>query len=188
MWVKRMNKTQQITIAGFGGQGVMMIGQLLAYAGNEVGYESLWFPSYGPETRGGTANCAVTISQHTIHSPVFSQASCLMILNKPSLLKFQDKIQDSGILLYNASLIREDVTSKRAHVYPIPMHEIAQSLGNPKVANMVMLGAYLGLTSFFSLSTMEAVLKKFLTEEKQALVSINIQAIQAGIAYVTDKK
>lgn len=180
--------SEQVTIAGFGGQGVMMIGQLLAYLGNETGYQSLWFPSYGPETRGGTANCAITISKDIIYSPVFAKATCVIALNKPSLLKFQDKVQAGGLLLYNASLIQEEVTHPDAHVYAIPMQEIATQLGNPKVANMVMLGAYLALISLFDFTTIETVLTKFLPADKLHLLAINQAAIRAGMDFIEKNK
>jgi 2-oxoglutarate ferredoxin oxidoreductase subunit gamma len=182
-----MNKTERVTLAGFGGQGVMMIGQILAYAGNHMGLNSLWFPSYGPETRGGTANCAVTIAQETINSPVFSQADSLIVLNRPSLIKFRHKVQENGILLYNASMILEPVEVAKVRVYGIPMHEIAEKLGNPKVANMVMLGAYLQLTSIFTLDAISYALKKVLGEEKGHLVALNLQAIQAGKDFISQQ-
>ena len=183
-----MSNSQQDTIAGFAGEGVMMICQLLAYLGNETGYQSLWFPSYGPETRGGTANCAITISKEVIYSPVFAKATCVIALNKPSLLKFQDKVQAGGVLLYNSSLIQEEVTHPNARVYAIPMQEIATQLGNPKVANMVMLGAYLALISQFDLATIDSVLTKFLPTDKQHLLEVNQAAIRAGMDFIENNK
>ena len=102
-----MEITKKITVAGFGGQGVMMIGQMIAHAANEEGLNTLWYPSYGPETRGGTANCTVTVSTSLINSPVFSKADTLIIMNKPSLEKFIDKVLDGGEIIYNSSLINE---------------------------------------------------------------------------------
>ena len=180
-----MNKAKRITIAGFGGQGVMMIGQMLAYAGNEADVNSLWFPSYGPETRGGTANCSVTLSPVLINSPVFSKADTLIIMNKPSLTKFWDKVEQNGVLLYNSSLINEEVKRDDCQIYGIPVVDLALELGNIKVANMIILGAYLFLNPDFSDDIIQKVLVKILGQGKQHLVDINIKAIQVGKDYIS---
>jgi 2-oxoglutarate ferredoxin oxidoreductase subunit gamma len=182
-----MNSTERITVAGFGGQGIMMIGQLLAYTGNEKGLNCLWFPSYGPETRGGTANCAVILSEKTINSPVFAKADTLLIMNKPSLVKFQSKVTDNGIVLYNSSLIDGEVESA-AKVYPIPANDIAVKLGNPKVANMVMLGAYLAVKNLFTLEEMGKTLASFLGESKKHLLEIDFEALKAGYQLIKGEK
>ncbi len=181
-----MNDTKQITIAGFGGQGVMLLGQMLAHMGNETNLYSLWYPSYGPETRGGTANCAVTLSQKPINSPVFSKATTVIALNKPSLDKFINRVCDDGVIFYNSSLIKEDIFHDKAKVYAIPVNDLAISLGNLRVANMVMLGAYLALNDDFSDQTVENVLRKILGESKKDLVAINLLAIAEGKKYITE--
>ena len=180
--VKLMNKMQKITVAGFGGQGVMMIGQMLAYAANEDNLNSLWFPSYGPETRGGTANCAVIISSNYINSPIFSKANCLIAMNKPSLDKFIDKVEDDGVILYNESLINEVTTNKQ--IIGVPVNSMAAELGNPRVINMVMMGAYSEVFKTFSQDLIEEVLIKILGPAKAKMVDINIKAINAGMEYV----
>ena len=182
--VINMRKTERITVAGFGGQGVMMIGQMLAYAGNEIEINSLWFPSYGPETRGGTANCAVILSEDPINSPVFSKADTLIALNGPSLEKFQEKVQKEGVILYNSSLIHTFDNPAGARVYPIPINDLAQELGNPKVANMIVLGSYLEITKQFEDDVIYQLLKKFLTGSKSELIEINKQAIQLGRNFI----
>ncbi|MCK9493325.1 MAG: 2-oxoacid:acceptor oxidoreductase family protein [Acholeplasmataceae bacterium] len=179
-----MRKTTQITIAGFGGQGVMVLGQTLAYAGNEMGLNTLWYPSYGPETRGGTANCAVTISKDPINSPIFSKATTLIALNTPSLKKFENKVIDGGNIIYNSNMILEEVRKENTHIYPIPANDIAMKLGNQRVSNMVILGAYLEVSKEFSVSIINEVLKNILTENKQAFIPINLLAIEAGINYI----
>ena len=133
---------RRIRIAGFGGQGVMLTGQLLAYAANMQGLYSIWVPTYGPETRGGTANCAVTVSDKPIYSPIFKKADDLLVFNLPSLHKFQELINDKGNLFYNLSLIKEKVVQP-VNVFAIPMNDVANDLETPQVANMVMLGAFL---------------------------------------------
>jgi 2-oxoglutarate ferredoxin oxidoreductase subunit gamma len=176
-----MNK---ITVAGFGGQGVMMIGQMLAYAGNSQDLNTLWYPSYGPETRGGTANCAVIISPTYINSPIFSKANTLIALNKPSLQKFCLKVINDGIILYNSSLITDVNKVEGVKYYGVPANDMAMTLGNPKVINMVIMGAYLELTNVFSQAVIEETLIKLLGPDKSNLIDINIQAINAGRAYI----
>ena len=180
-----MAKVEKVTVAGFGGQGVMMIGQMLAYAGNDSGYNSLWYPSYGPETRGGTANCAVTISEANINSPVFSKADSLIILNLPSMDKFINKIKPNGNLFYNSSLIHNYQIPEGIHAYPIPINEIAIELGNSKIANMVMMGAYLEVTKLFDNEIIFQVLENILKDKKD-LVNINIEAINYGRRFIKE--
>lgn len=179
-----MNKAKRITIAGFGGQGVMMLGQILAYAGNEADLNSLWFPSYGPETRGGTANCSVTLSATPINSPVFAKADTLIALNNPSLKKFENRIKENGAIIYNSSIIPPVQAREDVQLYPIPASDIANDLGNMKVVNMVMLGAYLELNPDFSDDLIIQVLGKFL-KGKEHLIDVNIQAIKAGKEYIS---
>lgn len=181
-----MKTTKKITCAGFGGQGVMMIGQMIAYAGNEEGLNALWYPSYGPETRGGTANCSVTISSLLINSPVFSKANTLIMMNKPSLVKFIDKVEDGGEIIYNSSLIDIVVEKDNVRCYPIPANDLAVQLGNMRVSNMIILGAYLALNDELSLSTIYKVLEKLLGEKKKDLLSLNIQAIDVGMKYISN--
>ena len=183
MLVRKMIKTQKITVAGFGGQGVMTIGQILAYTGNEYDLNTLWYPSYGPETRGGTANCAVTISKEAINSPVFSEATTLIILNEPSLKKFIDKIENNGNLIYNSSLIVGKVLKDSINIYPIPANDIALELGNARVSNMVVLGAYLALNPSFE-EKMLKVIEVMLGENKKDLLQLNITALYTGKEYL----
>lgn len=177
-------ETKNIKVAGFGGQGVMMFGQILAYSATKDNINGLWFPSYGPETRGGTANCSVIVSEATINSPVFKNADHLVVFNLPSLDKFKDHVANKGLVLYNSSLIENDVEVNGALSVGVPINDIATELGNIKVANMVMMGAYLELTHLFSDETIEAIIKKFLGERKAHLLDINKAAINAGKAFV----
>ena len=134
----------KIVLSGFGGQGVMFVGKVLAYAGLLDEREVCWIPSYGPEMRGGTANCAVIVADEEIHSPVVEQADCAIVLNQPSYDKFLPRIKPGGALVVNSSIIsmekkRDDIT-----VLAVPASDIANSLGAPNIANMVCLGALLG--------------------------------------------
>src|SRR5690554_2620195 len=141
---------QEVVIAGFGGQGVMSMGQLLTYAGMLEGKNVSWLPSYGPEMTGGTANCNVIVSDTPVGSPVVTEADTAIIMNLPSLDKFQDAVVKDGILLINSSLIDKKSSREDVKAYEIPVNDIANELGNAKVANMVMLGAYLELTNIVS--------------------------------------
>ena len=169
-----------IRIAGFGGQGVMLTGQLIAYAANMQGLYSLWVPTYGPETRGGTANCSVVVSDKPIHSPVFQKSDDLLVFNEPSLAKFQTKIKDQGNVFFNSSLIKRSVDVPHANVYAVPMTELAQSLDKPQVANMVMLGAYLKKVDIFKEEVILESLKYFLGAKKLSMLPVNQKALCIG--------
>ncbi len=171
---------EKVIIAGFGGQGVMLMGQLLSYAATEKELNTLWFPSYGPETRGGTANCSVTISEAYVNSPVISTPDSIIIMNKPSLDKFQPKLKKDGHLFLNSSLVHDVVVREDVNVYNIEANDIAKRLGNIKVANMVMLGAYLAVTKVFTEEEVLDILKQKFTGAKAKLIDINKKALEAG--------
>ncbi|KFZ26648.1 MAG: 2-oxoglutarate ferredoxin oxidoreductase subunit gamma [Candidatus Izimaplasma bacterium HR2] len=171
---------EKVIIAGFGGQGVMLMGQLLSYAATDKDLNTLWFPSYGPETRGGTANCSVTISETTVNSPVISTPDSIIIMNKPSLDKFQPKLKKGGHLFLNSSLVKDVVVRDDVNVYNIEANDIAKRLGNIKVANMVILGAYLAVTKVFTEDEVLEILKQKFTGEKAKLIDINRKALEAG--------
>ena len=138
---------EKIIMAGFGGQGVMSMGQLLTYAGMIEEKNVSWLPSYGPEMRGGTANCAVIVSDKQVGSPIItSDATAAIVMNLPSLDKFEADVNKGGNLLVNSSLIEKKASREDLNVFYIKANEIANELGNAKVANMVMLGAYLEIT------------------------------------------
>lgn len=178
--------SEKIICAGFGGQGVMLMGQLLSYAANEHNLNTLWYPSYGPETRGGTANCSVTISENKVNSPVISQADTIFVMNLPSLAKFEGKVKPGGRILINSSLVDRKTERTDVKAYYIPANEIALKLGNPRVANMVMIGAYLEITKLFDKETIIKLLTKSFGEEKAHLIPINDAAIQAGIDFIKE--
>jgi len=175
-----------VKVAGFGGQGVMMFGQLLAYSAAYEELFGLWFPSYGPETRGGTANCSVIVSKKQINSPVFQSANHLIAFNLPSLQKFQSKMKEGGLILYNSSLIKDHVSSDKAICIGVPINDIATDLGTIQVSNMVMMGAYLELTTLFNETTIEKVLLKFLGERKAHMLEVNMDALRKGREYVLE--
>jgi len=171
--------THEILIAGFGGQGVLSMGQLLAHAGLLEGKEVSWLPSYGPEMRGGTAYCNVIISDEPVGAPVVTEPTCLMALNRPSLEKFIGSVQAGGYVFVNSSLIDIKVERTDVKVYYIPCNELAAELGNSKVGNIVMLGAFIALSGAVTakdiLTSLSTVLKG-----KQNLLEVNARALEKG--------
>jgi len=176
--------TLEAIFAGFGGQGVMLIGQLLAYSGMYEGKQVSWFPAYGPEMRGGTANCSVVVSDEPVGSPVISEPDLLVAMNRPSLEKFEKMLKPGGVLFYNSSLIEVKPKRTDIKVLAIPANDLATGLGNAKVANMVIMGALLKYTKAVSLETVMSVLKKTMTGKKEALIPLNRTALEKGMELV----
>lgn len=171
-------------MAGFGGQGVMLIGNLLAYAAMEQGLNVTYIPVYGPEMRGGTANCTVVVSQEEIGSPIIQRPRSLIAMNRPSLDKFQPRVRDSGIVILNSSLIEADLAdSQRLRVFPIPANELADEIGNTRMANMVALGAYVQATGIIDLAQVQESLTSVISAHYSHLIPKNSQALQAGFDY-----
>ncbi len=169
-------------MAGFGGQGLMFIGKLLAYSAMKTGKHVTWIPSYGPEMRGGTANCTVVISDEEIGSPVITQPQALIIMNNPSLEAFEPLLQPHGLLFLNDSLITKKTTRKDIEVIAIPANDIAAELGEKRAANMVMLGAYIARTKVVSEESILEGLKELFGKKAQFL-GVNIQAFEKGTEY-----
>mgnify|MGYP001055562127 CR=1 FL=1 len=172
---------EKVIMAGFGGQGIMAIGKILAYAGMLENKEVSWLPSYGPEMRGGTANCAVIVSDKPVGSPVITNdATSALVLNLPSLDKFENDVVAGGKIIVNSSLIDKKVSRTDVEAYYVEANKIATELGNVKAVNMVMLGAYLELFKPVSLkSVLDAFLKVF-GEDKAKLLPLNEKALMAG--------
>jgi len=179
---------EKIIVAGFGGQGVMAIGKLVAYAGMLENKQVSWLPSYGPEMRGGTANCDVIVSDRLIGSPVVTEdANTAIVMNLPSLEKFESHIVKGGNIFVNKSLIEKKAKRDDINAYYIPANEIAQDLGNPKVANMVMLGAYIEITKIIKPETIIDAFTKVFGEDKAPLIPLNEDALKKGAEYVKEK-
>lgn len=172
--------TRKIIIAGFGGQGVMAMGQLLTHAGLIENKYVSWLPSYGPEMRGGSANCSVVISEDPVGSPVIDQATDVIVMNGPSYDKFQDRVIDGGNLFINTSLVDDKDHRENINVYSVPINNIAKDLGNNKVANMVMLGAYLQATNLVSVDSVLAAFTEVYGDKKKKLIPLNKQALESG--------
>ncbi len=176
---------EQCIFAGFGGQGMLLIGKFLAEAGMETGKHVSWLPSYGPEMRGGTANCSVVVSDKPVASPLIAQADTILAMNKPSLLKFEGDVKPCGLLLINSSII--DIKTSRTDVDAVyvPCNEIAESVGNLKGPNVVFLGAYVAKKP--EVISKEAIIEAMrveLGEKKARFLDGNIKALEAGMAYV----
>jgi 2-oxoglutarate ferredoxin oxidoreductase subunit gamma len=170
-----------LIIAGFGGQGVLLIGKMLAYAGMADGKEVSWLPSYGPEMRGGTCNCTVVIADRPVGSPVVERPRVAMVMNLPSLEKYEGMVKPGGVLLVNTSLINRAVQRSDVRVVKVPANEIANRLGNPRAANMVALGAYLGATRAVSLEAVEGLVRETFAG-KAKVIDSNLAALQEGYA------
>ena len=175
---------KEVLLAGFGGQGVLSMGQFLCYAGMLEEREVSWVPSYGPEMRGGTANCMVIVSDHPIDSPVLDACDAAILMNGPSYDKFEKTARPGGILLFNSSLIESRNRRSDVTVIGVPANEIATSLGSGQVANMVMIGALLELSSVVSIDSVLECLRKVLPSSKHHLLPLNRQAMEAGGQYV----
>ena len=177
---------KEVIMAGFGGQGVMAIGKNLVKAGVEEGYEVTWVPSYGPEMRGGTSNCSVIISDSRIGTPLIEHPTELIAMNRPSLSKFIETVQEGGTVLVNSSTISDKVEREDVKTYYIPCDDIALKLGNSKAGNMVMLGAYIGATKALKVSTVENMIKHMFSGSKEKLIPLNLEALHKGIECIED--
>lgn len=180
---------ERIVVAGFGGQGVMALGQLLTFSGMTEGKYVSWLPSYGPEMRGGTANCNVVISTDKVGSPVVIDSTSAIMMNAPSLDKFEDLVVKDGKLFINSSLIDRKSTREDIDIYYVPANDLAMELGNPRVANMIMLGAYLEATKTVEVDTiLDKAFPAVFGESKAHLLPINKEALEKGAEVVKNRK
>ncbi len=161
--------THEMIFAGFGGQGVMLMGQILAYAGMLEDKHVSWLPSYGPEMRGGTANCTVVVAEQHVGSPVVTRPNLVVAMNLPSLDKFEVSIKPGGLLIYNSSLISRQPGRNDIEVLAVPANEIANELGNDRVSNMVVLGALLGKRPMVKMESIHAALRHILPPHRHHL-------------------
>lgn len=168
--------------AGFGGQGVMMLGQLVAYSGIHQGRHVTWIPAYGPEMRGGTANCSCVVSSEEIGSPVVSQANVVVVMNQPSLDKFEPRVKPGGFLIYDKDLVKYPEPRKDITVIPVSAKMIAHELGSEKVANIVMLGAIVEATGIVSESDCLDIIKEKLGARKPKFLPMNLEAFEKGMS------
>jgi len=174
--------------AGFGGQGVLMMGYCLATAAMDEDLHVTYMPSYGAEVRGGTANCTISISDEEIASPIASSPDFLVAMNDPSLARFQNMIRPGGVCVSNETLIKKKLPRKDVTEYRIPASDIAESVGSIRSANMVILGALVAATDIVSLERMVETVTAITMKKRKELVDLNCRAIEAGYDYVMKKK
>lgn len=175
---------EEIILAGFGGQGVMLAGQLLVRAGMLEDLEVSWIPSYGPEMRGGTANCSVVLSDEAIGSPVVSEPSTVIAMNLPSVEKYLPLTREGGLFIYNSSLVEVVPNRDDLEILAVPANKIADELGNSKAANMVMLGAFLGKKPLVEPKSIIKALEATLPPHRQNLLPLNEAALARGAELV----
>ncbi len=179
------SRYQDVIIAGFGGQGVLLIGNLLAYAAMEQGLHITFMPVYGVEMRGGTANCTVVLAEDEIGSPIIHTPRSLILMNQPSLDKFQPRLADGGVQVVNSSIVApERVDQTRVRSVLIPVNDLADELGNVKMANMVALGAWLEATQALSLERVQGALVNVISDRNSHLIPQNRQALARGARFV----
>lgn len=176
--------TEEILISGFGGQGVLSMGKILAYAGLMDGKEVTWMPAYGPEQRGGTANVTVIVSDEPISSPVLSTYDTAILLNQPSLDKFESKVKPGGVLIYDAFGVSAPPKRTDISVYKIDAMDVAAENKMMKAFNMLVLGAYLKIRPILSIDEILAALKKSLPQRHHDLIPLNEKAIRKGMELI----
>lgn len=168
-----------VMISGFGGQGVMLIGKLLGYAAKEAGKNVTFYPAYGPEQRGGTANCTIVISDDTIFSPTPSKVDVLIAMNEPSVVKYLDKVKSNGSVIINSSQTKREIERDDVTSYYLKADEVAQDCGSIKSSNMVLLGKYLSVSNSLEVSSVLDTMRHMM-ENKKGFVEINEKAITLG--------
>lgn len=175
--------TTQILIAGFGGQGVLFAGKLLAYKGMYDNKELSWLPSYGPEMRGGTANCSVIISDTPVGSPIVDNPDVLMVMNLPSLDKYENAVVKGGKIFVDSSFIERKVVRSDVDAYYVPATKMAAEAGVPTLANMILLGKMLKETQVLDFNGLDGVFKKIVSAKHADLIDANLKALELGYNY-----
>ena len=174
----------EIIIAGFGGQGVLFAGQVLAYAAMDNGKEVTWIPSYGPEMRGGTANCTVVIADEEIGSPIIRNPKAVLAMNQPSLEKYEPLVIENGILIINSSLVDQPINRTDLQCLLVPANEISESIGDKRMSTIVMVGALLTVIPVLTIESIEKTLQDHLPERHKRLLPMNFEALRAGAEFV----
>ena len=179
---------KEIICAGFGGQGIMIMGKILANAAMRENREVTWMPSYGAEVRGGTAHSKVVVSDKPVASGLFYEPDDCVVMNRPSFIKFESKIKKKGLIVINSSLVSDEVNRGDLKVFKIPATETAKKLGNIKVANMVALGAYQKITGIVKLESIMDVLREVFPQHRHQMLDINTQALHEGVKLANEHK
>lgn len=174
----------EIILAGFGGQGILSAGRLLAHAGMLDGKHVSWLPSYGPEMRGGTANSSVVISDSPVDSPVLYSCSVLIVMNRPSLDKFEDLVEKDGIIIMDSSMVDREVKRNDIVTFRIPASKIASDMGNMAFANIILLGKLIAERKPVTVANFEKALYEVLPEKKHTLIPDEMRALKTGMEYI----
>lgn len=172
--------------AGFGGQGVLMMGYTLAHGAMSAGFHVTYLPAYGAEVRGGTANCTVAVSDDEIASPIASEPDHVVVLNAPSLYTFQNRVAPGGSLFLNSSIITVEPSRNDVRIFKIPSSEIAEKMGNARTANTVMMGAFLKMTGLVPPDIYLSSMEEVMGSKKKSIIEINRKAFTAGFEYLED--
>lgn len=178
----------RIMIAGSGGQGILFLGKLICQSAMIEGKNVTWFPSYGAEMRGGTANCTVVISSDLIGSPIVKNPDLMIILNRASIDKYLPRIKMNGYLIYDSSLIHEDISRSDISLYPIPSSKLAGEIGNPRLSNMVLLGGFSAISQITSESILKTALEMIVPPHRSSLIEKNLLAIKKGTDFAAHQK
>lgn len=174
----------ELIIAGFGGQGVLFAGQLLSYAAMDEGLQVTWIPSYGPEMRGGTANCTVIVSEEEIGAPLVGRPKAAIVMNRPSMDKYEPLVKPGGVLVVNTSMVDRPATRTDIAVVSIPATEIAEGIGDRRLTNMVLLGGLLANLPVVEMDAIKKALKEHTPERHQKLLPSNVAALDRGASFI----
>ena len=177
---------EEVIVSGFGGQGALFAGQLLAYTGLDAGYHVTWIPSYGPEMRGGTAHCTVILSDDDIGSPIIREPTVCIVMNPPSMEKYVPLVKAGGLLVVNSTLVRSRSAREDITVIYVPANELAADLGNVKMANVVLLGAMLGMREILAVESVKRTLDEHIPKRRKHIIQPNKRALDRGLAYAQD--
>ncbi len=175
---------EEVIVSGFGGQGALFAGQLLAYTGMDEGWHVTWIPSYGPEMRGGTAHCIVILSDDAIGSPIIRQPSACIVMNPASMEKYEGLVKPGGLLVANSTLVRARSTRDDIDTLYVPANDLATELGNVKMANVVLLGAMLGRREILPIEGIKRTLDQHIPEHRKHIIEPNKRALDRGIEFV----
>jgi 2-oxoglutarate ferredoxin oxidoreductase subunit gamma len=178
----------ELILSGFGGQGIMFAGQIISYAAMDAGKQVTWIPSYGPEMRGGTANCTVVVADDEIGSPVVKNPDAVLAMNLPSLDKYEPLIKPGGVLVINASMVDRGARRTDIRSVAVPCNEIAEEIGNTRLANMVAVGALMEMAGVLSVNDIEAALNTHMPGRHKHLLPKNVEAIKRGAEAVRNQK
>ncbi|MDZ7843791.1 MAG: 2-oxoacid:acceptor oxidoreductase family protein [Anaerolineales bacterium] len=176
-----------IIISGFGGQGTLFAGQVLAYTALDNGFEVTWIPSYGPEMRGGTAHCTVIVSEEPIGSPLVRHPDIVLAMNLPSVDKYESVMPEGGALIANSSLVNREIERENIDSLLIPANEIAETIGMSRLGNMVMIGAMIKIRPLFSLEMTQESLKSHIPERHQKTLPLNFEALEKGYKFAEEE-